>query len=139
MHDELALEEKVNLQRRLGPVRLLANLWVEQALERPLDAKSQGRSGAFIINPTVGGVYELTPTFQPGLEYWARGEVAPRGTGQERSDAAVQHFAGPTVHLNFGKLWWSAGIYGHLNNFDKPVPGQAWGPVSFRSVLGLDL
>jgi hypothetical protein len=139
MHDELALEAKVNLQRRVGPVRLMANLWVEEALARPLDSHAMGRKGEFIIDPTAGAVYEVTPTFQPGIEYWSRGQLAPTGTGQERTDSAVQHFVGPTVHLNWGKLWWSAGLYAHVNDLDKPQPGQAWGPAWFRSVLGLEL
>jgi hypothetical protein len=139
MHDELALEGKVNLQRRAGPVRLMANLWVEESLVRPLDSRANGRTAEFIVDPTAGFVYEVTPMFQPGLEYWSRGELKPHGEGQERTDAAVQHYVGPTVHLNFGKLWWSAGIYGHLNDLDKPQIGQTWGPAWFRSVLGLEL
>ncbi|HEY8077527.1 MAG TPA: hypothetical protein VIF62_25550 [Labilithrix sp.] len=138
MHDELALEEKVNLQRRLGRLRLMANLWVEQQVARPLD-KSQRSDLQFVVNPTAGFVYEVTPTFQPGAEYWSRGLLSPEGEGQERHDSAVQHYVGPTVHLNFGKLWWSAGVYAHLNDVDKPPPGGVWGPVWFRSVIGLEL
>lgn len=137
LHDELAFEEKINLQRRIGRLRLMANLWVEQEIERPLDGKASELE--FVINPTVGGVYEVTPTFQPGVEYWSRGVLEPEGEGQARHDAAVQHYLGPTVHLNFGKLWWSAGLYAHLNDVDKPPPGGAWGPVWFRSVIGLEL
>src|SRR5262249_5984149 len=107
MHDELSLEEKVNLQRRAGRFRFMANLWVEESLERPFDKKQRSEL-EFIINPTAGFVYEVTPTFQPGVEYWARGRLSPDGEGVERHDAAVQHYVGPTVHLNFGKLWWSS-------------------------------
>jgi hypothetical protein len=65
--------------------------------------------------------------------------LAPTGEGQARTDLAVQHYVGPTVHLNFGKLWWSVGGYAHLNDVDKPAPGSVWGPIWFRSVLGLEL
>jgi hypothetical protein len=139
MHDELAIEGKVNLQRRLGKFRLMANAWVEQEFDRPLDTKAQGARAKFIINPTAGFVYEVTPTFQPGIEYWARGQIIPSGTGQDRANNTVKHFLGPTVHLNFGKLWWSAGLYANFNQFRKPEVGDAYGPVWFRSVLGLDL
>jgi len=140
MHDELALEGKVNLQRRLGRVRLLANLWVEEAWARPLDTKAHGREAEFIINPTAGASFEVTPTFQPGLEYWARGQlIAPGGPPQDRENARVHHFLGPTSHLNFGRLWWTAGLYFHLNTLRTPSPGDAYGPVWFRSVIGLDL
>ena len=140
MHDELALEGKVNLQKRLGPVRLLSNLWVEEAFVRPLDTKAHGREAEFIVNPTAGASVEVTPTFQPGIEYWARGQLSANGdTPRGRANSRVHHFLGPTVHLNFGRLWWSGGLYASLNSLRTPVPGSEWGPVWFRSVIGLDL
>ena len=140
MHDELALEGKLNLQKRLGPVRLLSNLWVEEQWAHPLDTKAHGREAAFIINPTAGASVEVTPTFHPGLEYWARGQLAASGeTEQDRQNSRVHHFLGPTTHLNFGRLWWTAGLYFHLNSLSTPNPGDAYGPVWFRSVIGLDL
>jgi hypothetical protein len=137
MHDEIAFEPKLNLQRRVGPVRIMSNLWVEGVLERPFDKKSQGQKLAFVINPTAGFVYEITPTFQPGVEYWARGQVVPTGSGQDRDNSAVHHFVGPTVHLNFGKLWWSSGLYVHANSTSTPAVGDAYGPVWFRSTIAL--
>jgi len=140
MHDELALEGKVNLQRRLGKVRLLANLWAEEAWVRPLDTKAHGREAEFIVNPTAGASFEVTPTFQPGFEYWGRGQLSASGdTAQDRENSRVHHFLGPTSHLNFGRLWWTAGLYLHLNSLSTPTPGDAYGPVWFRSVIGLDL
>ena len=73
-------------------------------LERPFDKKSQGQKAAFLINPTAGFAYEVTPVFQPGIEYWARGQIVPTGDLQERTNTAVHHFVGPTSHLNYGKL-----------------------------------
>lgn len=140
MHDELSLEGKVNLQKRLGPVRLLSNLWVEESFVHPLDTKAHGREAEFIVNPTAGLSVEVTPTFQPGLEYWARGQLAASGdTPQDRENSRVHHFLGPTVHLNFGRLWWTGGLYANLNSSHTPEPGDDYGPVWFRSVLGIDL
>lgn len=140
MHDEVALEGKLNLQRRFASVRLLANLWAEEAWARPLDTKAHGREAELIINPTAGASFEVTPTFQPGLEYWARGQLSASGdTPQDRENSRVHHFLGPTSHLNFGKLWWTAGLYFNLNSLSTPKPGDAYGPVWFRSVIGLDL
>lgn len=140
MHDELSFEGKVNLERRFGPVRWLANLWAEEQIKRPLDTTAHGRGAEFIINPTTGFTFEVTPTFQPGIEYWARGNLAPKGaTAQDRNNDKVQHFLGPTAHLNFGKLWLTLGLYAHLNGFHTPSPGDAYGPVWFRSVMGLEL
>jgi hypothetical protein len=140
MHDELSLEGKVNLQRRFGPVRWMANLWAEESLSRPADTRAQGRAAHFIINPTTGLTVQVTPTFHPGVEFWARGEVKPTGdTDQDRENDRVHYFVGPTAHLNFGKFWWSAGLYAHLNSTKTPAVGDAYGPVWFRSVLGMDL
>jgi hypothetical protein len=140
MHDEMALEEKVNLERTFGDLKWMANLWVEESLSRPFDSTAQGNAVHFIVNPTTGFTYQVTPLFHPGVEYWARGELSPSGTtDQERNNSRVHHFVGPALHLNFGKLWWSLGVYAHLNDLDTPQPGDAYGPVWFRSVLGLEL
>ncbi len=140
LHDEVGLEEKLNLERRFGRARVMSNLWVEQSLVRPFDGASAGSVLAFIINPTLGVTYQLTPTFHPGIEYWGRGQIQPTGdTAQARNNTRVHHFVGPAIHLNFGKLWWSVGLYAHLNDSDKPQPGDLYGPVWFRTVLGLEL
>jgi hypothetical protein len=138
MHDELSLEEKVLLSKRFGDLRWMANLWVEQTISRPYDAGS--KAPYFIINPTMGFTYQVSAKFQPGIEYWARGYVDPSNDDPiEHRNRLIHHFVGPTVHLNFGSLWWSGGIYANLNNADNPQPGEVYGPVWFRSVLGIEL
>ncbi len=140
MHDELAFEGKLNLERDFGSLRLMTNLWVEEQISRPLDTKEHGRAGAFVINPTLGAAYELSGRADLGVEYWARGQLSPSGeAGVERDNNRVQHFLGPAVHLNFGKLWWSLGVYAHLNSMKKPEIGSDYGPVWARSVLGFEL
>jgi hypothetical protein len=137
MHDELSLEGKVLLAKHLGLMHLMANLWVEGVERRPLDSL---RSFHFIVNPTAGLAVQVTPTFHPGFEYWARGELGTVGdTPVDRINNAVHHFLGPTLHLNFGKLWWSLGAYLDLNNVDTPQPGEIYGPLWVRTVLGLSL
>jgi hypothetical protein len=133
LHDEVSLEEKVLLAKRLARWHLMANLWVEQSERRPLDGPGQ-RSFHFVVNPTAGFVYQVTPVFQPGLEYWARGEFATEDVNDR-----IYHFLGPTVHLNFGKLWWSLGVYANLTHTGTPQPGEIYGPVWARTVLGLNL
>jgi hypothetical protein len=132
MHDEVALEEKVLLSKRLKRWHLMANLWVEESERRPLDGEGE-RSFHFIVNPTSGFVYQVTPVFQPGLEYWARGEF-----GTDDVNDRIFHFLGPTVHFNFGKLWWSLGVYADLGQLKPPQPGDIYGPVWVRTVLGLN-
>jgi hypothetical protein len=132
MHDELSLEEKVILAKRIGAVHWMANLWVEESWRRPYDDRV--RSFHFILNPTTGMEFEVTPVFHPGIEYWARGEIDASAINDK-----VHHFVGPTVHLNFGKVWWTFGAYADLTNFAKPLPGEVYGPIWARSVLGLNL
>jgi len=138
MHDELSLEEKVLLSKRFGNLRWLANLWVEQTISRPYDTGSHAPH--FVINPTTGFTYQVTTKFHPGIEYWARGYVDPSSEDPiEHQNRLIHHFVGPTVHLNFGQLWWTAGVYANLNNVDNPQPGEVYGPVWFRTVLGIEL
>jgi hypothetical protein len=149
MHDEASLEGKVNLQRRFGPFRWAANLWVEETLSRPLDTVAHGRAAHFIIDPTTGVTLQVTPTFHPGIEFWARGQIEPSagplcagaavGCDQQHENTRVHYYLGPTAHLNFGRFWWSAGLYAHLNGPETPSVGAAYGPIWFRSVLGMDL
>jgi hypothetical protein len=140
MHDELALEGKVNLQRRIGHFTWMANLWVEEAVQRPFDTKAHGRETHFVVNPTTGVVLQVTPAFHPGIEFWARGQLRPRGdTAQEHRNQSMHYFVGPTTHINFGRLWWSAGLYLHANRLEAPRSGDAYGPIWFRTVLGLEL
>lgn len=138
LHDEMSLEEKVILAKRFGRWHWMANLWVEESEHRPLDPPE--RSFHFVVNPTTGLTYEVTPGFQPGVEYWARGELGTVGdNAAEIVNNQVHHFVGPTVHIDFGKLWWSAGVYVDLNNTHDPQPNEVYGPVWVRTVLGLAL
>jgi len=138
LHDEYGLEEKVILARRFGAVHAMANLWVEQSYARPFDADA--RDFEFVVNPTGGFTYEVTPWFQPGVEYWARGELGTHGeTPTDVVNNRVHHFVGPTVHFDWGKLWWSLGVYADLTNMGAPLPGEAYGPVWARTLLGLAL
>jgi len=138
LHDEWSLEEKVILAKRFGPFHWMANLWVEQSLARPFDAAE--RTLHFIVNPTTGITYEVAPWFQPGVEYWARGELGTQGSAQiDIINNRVHHFFGPTVHFDWGKLWWSLGVYADLNNMDAPQPGEIYGPIWMRTLLGFTL
>lgn len=143
LHDELALEEKLLLQKRFDKLRLMANLWVEQEIERPFDSAPPGEDDEkeieFIVNPTVGATYEITPVFHLGGEYWARGQLAPEGDGVERVNHRVHHFIGPAIHMNWGSYWFTTGLYAHMNDMTKPTPGEVYGPFWFRMLLGINL
>ncbi len=140
MHDELALEWKVNLQRRLGNALILSNLWFEEEFERPYDTAAHGRAAHFVVNPTAGLTYEVTPRLHPGLEFWARGQLKAEGeTQQERANSRVHYFIGPTTHINMGRLWWSLGVYFNAGSLHTPQVGDVYGPIWLRTMLGLEL
>lgn len=132
MHDELALEEKVILAKHFGNFHWMGNLWVEQELERPYDGGDKDVD--FVINPTTGITYEISPVVRVGAEYWARGTLSP-----ETINDRVHHFIGPTFHANFGTLWWTIGAYANLNNINNPELGEIYGPMWLRSVIGIEL
>jgi len=140
MHDELSLEGKVNLQRRFGRLLVLSNLWIEEEFARPYDTPAHGRAAHFIVNPTLGATYQVTPSFHPGVEMWARGQLSSTGTtAQERENSRVHYFIGPTAHVNFGRMFWTTGLYFHANSLSTPAPGDAYGPFWLRTMIGLDL
>jgi hypothetical protein len=138
LHDEWSLEEKVILAKRFGRFHWMANLWVEQEMNRPMDDAQ--RNVDFVVNPTTGITYEVAPSFQPGIEYWGRGILGAReDTSVDTINDRLHNFLGPTVHFDWGKLWWSLGVYADLNNMNKPQLGETYGPVWVRSLLGLTL
>jgi hypothetical protein len=153
-HDELELEQKIILGRRFGHLRVMSNLWVEEEFERPFDDSPHRGEMEVFFNPTLGATYELSPRIQVGLEYWTRGRIggddddesaAPADAAEaearriDRRNDGFHHFLGPTFHYNMGRAWLSVGVYSHLNDANKPQPGEAYGPWWARTVLGVDL
>ena len=65
LHDETSLEEKIILGKRFGRLHWMANLWVEESEERPLD--SDARSFHFVINPTTGAFSSVFTTSALGV------------------------------------------------------------------------
>jgi hypothetical protein len=151
-HDEFELEQKIILARRFGRLRVMSNLWIEEEFERPFeDSPHRGELEVF-FNPTLGATYELSPRVQVGAEYWTRGRFGkdddtPPPTDPAEAEAQriarrndeFHHFLGPTFHYNMGRAWLSAGLYAHLNDANKPQPGEIYGPWWGRFVLGIDL
>jgi hypothetical protein len=140
MHDELSFEEKVNLEKDFGHLQWMANLWVEEPIERPWDTPATGQKVTFVINPTTGLSYQFTPTFHLGVEYWARGMLVPVGSSeQDRANNTVHHFVGPAVNVNFGKLWFAVALYHQVGSLANPQPGDAYGQYWGRAIFGIEL
>jgi hypothetical protein len=128
---EAELEGKILLQRRIGKLRIDANLWVEYELYYDAPRKD------FVINPTLGATYEITPMVHLGAEGWARAEF-PNPSVTPGPPSAV--YVGPALLLNFGKLWWSTGLYARVNDVGQPMPfGDPYGSFWGRTIVGLSL
>lgn len=125
---EIELEGKIILQRRLGPLRIAANAWGER--EYYFSGERE-----WVLNPTAGVVFEKWIRVQPGVEYWMHGELSNEGHWNLRP----QHYLGPTVMFQFGKIWWSNGFYFRMNGLQTPAAGtsDAYGAVWARTIVGI--
>lgn len=131
---EVELEGKLLLQRRFDRLRVAANLWAEYELY------FSGQRD-IVINPTLGATYEVTPRLHVGIDSWLRGEY-PRDPPPPVRIFALgpEYYVGPAVMFNFGKLWWSVACYARVTDLDHElVPGEAYGPVWIRSMIGYEL
>jgi hypothetical protein len=130
---EVELEAKVIVQRRIGKVRAVANLWGEREFYYTPEKD-------WVLNPTLGAAYEISPKVQPGIEGWMRVEFPDSAPSPRPFNVGPHVYAGPTLLLNFGRIWWSNGIYLRCSNFGRsPAPGDSFGAVWARSIVGFDL
>jgi hypothetical protein len=130
---EVELEAKLLLQRRFGKLRVATNLWAEyEVYYQP--------QKDLVFNPTLGATYELTPTAHVGAEGWMRVEFPDPAPHPRPYSVGPVGYLGPTLLLNFGKLWWATGLYARVSQIDHTMqPGEPYGPVWGRIVLGLEL
>jgi hypothetical protein len=50
------------------------------------------------------------------------------------------HYVGPTMLFDFGRLWWSTGAYLRVNDVGAtPEVGDGFGSVYFRTIIGIGL
>ena len=135
-YNELEIEEKLLLSRRFGYLTTSVNLWIEQ------EYYFQTQDWKHIYNPTAGAVYELSPSFMLGLEYWARGRFddagAAEGADGADSPSGVRHYLGPTFLLQAGEAWWSTGVYARLDHLaEAAVAEDPYGKVWIRTLVGM--
>jgi hypothetical protein len=136
---EFEIEAKILLQRRIGIARIVANLSAEQ------EFAYSGGEHAFVANPSLGVTFEASQRVQPGLEAWMRGEWEESDSseteGHARPFEAGPHvYLGPTLLLQFGRLWWSNGFYVRTTDRNHAlVPGESFGNYWLRTVIGIGL
>jgi hypothetical protein len=128
---EIEVEGKIILQRRVGPVRLITNLWAEH--EFYLSGVRE-----WVLNPTLGATVELTPRYHLGVESWMRAEDQVAGTGPRGWVVKPHVYVGPAFLVNFGRMWWSTGLYWQVTDIDQTLtPGDPYGHFWARTIVGL--
>jgi hypothetical protein len=128
---EIELEAKVILQRRIGRLRLITNLWAER--EFYFSGMRE-----WVLNPTAGATLELSPRFHVGLEGWMRAEFPDGLVGPRVFNLGPHLFVGPTFMMNLGPLWWATGAYARITDPSHSVQvGDAYGRIWIRTVVGI--
>jgi hypothetical protein len=139
-YDEIELEQKLLLEKRLGKLRAVVNLWIEQEWYFVTDETK------LIYNPTVGATYELHPAVQVGAEYWVRGRFDD-ATASESADYGdssapdgAHHYAGPTLLLQGGEHWLAVGAYVRLDGLGKATAvDDPYGRFWVRAIVGIGM
>ncbi len=129
----VSLEAKLILQKRWGNLRAVANLVAEY--EWNFDV-----SHDWEINPSAGLTYQVTPVFNPGVEYWVNAEWPDVGVHPRPMVLGPNHYVGPVAMFDFGKIWWSTGAYLRVSDIgNTPELADDFGSVYFRTIIGINL
>lgn len=127
------VEAKIILQRRFGALRLVTNLSFEEEFYYT-DARDHE------IDISLGATYEVWPSLHVGLEGWSHTEFPDPAPAVRPYGIGPHVYLGPTVMFTFGRFWYSCGAYVRLTDFDHEMqPGEPYGAVWMRAVLGIDL
>lgn len=131
---EIELEAKILLQKRFDKLRVAANLVGEY------EFYFTGQRD-IVLNPSLGASYEVTPSFHVGIDSFLRGEYPRNPPPPTRTfGLGPEYYVGPAVMVAFNKLWWSVGAYVRVTDTSHDLqPGEVYGPVWFRSMIGYDL
>lgn len=140
---EFEFEGKILLQRRIGKLRIAANLWSEYELYFARQADHSIKRDV-VLNPSLGATYEITPRFSVGVDSWMRAEIPtndyPAATSRESLSEGPEYYIGPAVMMSFGKLWWTVAAYGRVTDANETPPiGSYFGRVWIRTMFGYNL
>jgi len=131
---EIEIEAKLLLEKRLDRVRIAVNLSAEYELYFSGQRE-------WVLNPSAGASYEITPRYHVGLDGFLRAEYPTNPAPDARTFGLGPHvYLGPAVLLAFDKVWWSFGAYVRLTGAGHDLsPGEPYGQVWLRSAVGFDL
>ena len=131
---EIEIESKLVLERRFERLRVAANV----SLEYELYFSGQRE---WVVNPSAGATYEITPRVHVGLDGFLRAEYPQSPAPAMRTFGLGPHaYAGPAVLVVLDKVWWSLGAYARWTGVGHDLePGEPYGRVWLRSAVGFDL
>jgi hypothetical protein len=141
---EFEIEAKVILQKRFGNLRIAANVVGEH--EWYFASPQQD----WIFDPSAGVTYQVTPVFQPGIDSWMWFEHTNQPAALTETmikdttmNLRPNVYVGPAMLFNFGKFWWSTGVYFRVTNLsyndakEGTVGNDIFGPLWFRTIMGI--
>ena len=130
--DEIELEAKVLLERRIGRWQLLANLWGERAY--PYAGRNE-----WVANPTGGASFEVVPAFHVGVEYWMHGQLGVDEASRD-FNSNFHHYIGPAFLLQSTRVWMAVAPYVRLDSWSRAAQaGDEFGRVWIRTIIGVTL
>jgi len=141
LQQELEFEGKINLEKRIGRLQLLVNLWAER------EWYYAGQQ-EWVLNPTGGGDWEINPNVHIGLEGWMHAEYGgtvnsgnPNLGGSSVAFNPAPHvFLGPTLELGSGRFWFTVAPYVQLTDLGRSGQiGDQYGRFWIRSIVGVEL
>jgi len=132
LRNEFEVEGKIILEKRVGRLQLITNLWAEH--EFYYDGRRE-----WVLRPTAGASFEITPAVHLRAEYWMFAEYGG-GAPPAAFNPAPHHYVGPTLLLLFERFWWTIGPYVRLDDLNRPTQlGDEFGRFWVRTIVGIDL
>lgn len=133
---EFEIEAKVLLQKRIGNLLVLSNLWAEH--EFYYDGRRE-----WVLNPTFGFQYQVTPSFFPGIELWTRMEI-PANTQADVQPKPFNFgphaYLGPTMMVDWGRFFLTTGLYLRVTDMGRSTQlGDGFGSMWYRLIIGFQI
>jgi hypothetical protein len=133
---EFELEAKIILQKRFGDLRIDVNLWAEREWYYATPQQD------WVLNPTAGATYQISPLVSVGVDSWLRAEFSHPSVSPRPFSQGPEYYVGPAVMLDFGKIWWTNAAYFRVTDLNHdfgadPSTVDNLSPYWFRSVLGI--
>jgi hypothetical protein len=143
---ELEIEAKILLERRIGPVRIAANLTGEHEnyftcnICSTPGVRQTSSQQDWVLNPSAGVSVEATPAIQPGVESFLYAEYTNPSATPRPFGLGPHLYVGPTLLSQFGRLWWNVGAYARVTDTAHQLqPQDTFGNFWVRSVIGYEL